>query len=76
MPDLRLGQMVILASPYGQLARGYAVVPNGARGQIVDHTPSGAVLVSFAPEPPNHDRIELEVPVHWLTAAATPEYRA
>ena len=69
MPDLHLGQSVILASPYGQLTRDYAVVPNGTRGRVVDHAPGGAILVSFAPEPPNRDRIELEVPAHWLAPA-------
>ena len=69
MPALRPGQNVILSSPYGQLVRGYAVVPNGTNGQVVDYAPGGAVLVSFAPEPPNRDRIELEVPAHWLAPA-------
>jgi hypothetical protein len=73
VPNFRLGQQVVLASPYGQLARGYAVVPNGALGQVVDLAGGGAVLVSFMPVPPNHDRVELEVPVHWLSPAPAPE---
>jgi len=73
MTDFRLGTTVILNSPYGHLARGFALVPNGSRGQIVDLSAGGAFMISFVPEAPNHDRIELEVPAHWLTIESSPK---
>jgi hypothetical protein len=67
MSNLKLGDKVELASPYGELRRGYITVPNGARGVILSPTIGGGFLVDFEPSAPGApDRTRTDVPAHWL----------
>jgi hypothetical protein len=64
----KIGDGVVLSSPYGKLRRDHITVLNGVRGVVLAPTIGGGFLVDFEESAPGAlDRTRADVPAHWLT---------